>query len=253
MECKGLTPDKNRLYMKEYELSYQDLDIKLSEVYDFMGYHDAVPDEATQRETEAIATEVSAWLRPRFGFVVRYGMLDAKRNTLAVTPTPQTATPTPCFTLHHIIARQLQGSEAYALFVATAGMEFENFQRRLTDEGDMVRVFIANALGSVIAERCADKMEDALQTSIDKLGWHRTARFSPGYCGWHVAEQQILFSLLDTGQQRPCGIQLTDSSLMVPIKSVSGIIGVGHSVAHNDYTCGLCDFQKCYKKRKRVG
>ena len=112
--------------------------------------------------------------------------------------------------------------------------------------GDMVRVFIADALGSVIAEKCADRMEQHLQTEIDKLQWHHTNRFSPGYCGWHVSQQQLLFPLFNG---HTCGVRLTDSSLMVPIKSVSGIIGLGSTVRHLDYTCGLCDFKQCYKRK----
>ena len=45
-----------------------------------------------------------------------------------------------------------------------------------------------------------------------------------------------------------CGVRLTDSSLMVPIKSVSGIIGIGEKVRKLDYTCGLCDSKKCFKR-----
>ncbi len=112
----------------------------------------------------------------------------------------------------------------------------------------MVRVFVADALGTVIAERCADQMEKDLQLSIDKLGWHHTNRFSPGYCGWHVSQQQLLFPLF---KGQTCGVRLNDSSLMVPIKSVSGIIGLGTAVRHLDYTCGLCDYQQCYRRRRR--
>ena len=100
----------------------------------------------------------------------------------------------------------------------------------------------------MIAEKCADQMELALQENIDKLGWKHTNRFSPGYCGWHVAQQQMLFPLFDS---HTCGVQLTDSSLMIPIKSVSGIMGVGREVRKLDYTCGLCTFEKCYKRKKR--
>ena len=148
-----------------------------------------------------------------------------------------------------IIERQLHGSEAYALFVCTAGVEFEQYQQQLKAEGDMVRVFIADALGSVMAEKCADRMEESLQASIDKLGWHHTNRFSPGYCGWHVSGQQQLFPLFEGNT---CGVRLTDSSLMVPIKSVSGIIGVGEKVRKMDYTCGLCDFKQCYKRKRKA-
>ena len=120
--------------------------------------------------------------------------------------------------------------------------------RRLKEEGDMVRVFIADALGSVIAEKTADRMEEVLQESIDKLGWHHTNRFSPGYCGWHVSQQQLLFPMF---RGETCGVSLTENSLMVPIKSVSGIIGLGQTVKRLDYTCGLCDFKQCYKRKQR--
>jgi len=210
-------------------LTYADLQITPADIYEQMGYHDALPDRATQQETLYIINKVSSWLQPQFCFFVVRELPD--------------------FQMGRIIERQLRGSEAYALFICTAGVAFEEYQQQLMAAGDMVRVFIADALGSVIAEKCADQMEKALQDSIDKLGWKHTNRFSPGYCGWHVSEQQRLFPLFDG---HTCGVQLTDSSLMVPIKSVSGIIGLGANVRHLDYTCGLCDFQQCYKRKKKA-
>lgn len=216
--------------MTEKELTYDELGITLEHVYGQMGYGDAVPDEATAAETLAVIDEVQGWLRPRFCYFVTGEKMEGE------------------FALGRIIERQLKGSEAYAFFVCTAGVEFEAYQQRLKGQGDMVRVFIADALGSIIAERCADQMELHLQQSIDKLGWHHTNRFSPGYCGWHVGEQQLLFPLFEG---HTCGIILNDSSLMVPIKSVSGIIGLGKDVHRLDYTCGLCDFANCYKRNRR--
>ena len=212
--------------MTEKTLDYDALRITPADLYEQMGYHGVLPDEATQRETEAVVRDVRQWLRPRFCYFVKRQL--------------------PAFDMGNIILRQLRGSEAYAFFICTSGVAFQEFQQRLMDEGDMVRVFIADALGSVIAEKCADLMEQSLQESIDKLGWHHTNRFSPGYCGWHVSQQQQLFPLFEG---RTCGVRLTDSSLMLPIKSVSGIIGVGPDVRHLDYTCGLCNFEKCYKRK----
>ena len=214
--------------MTEKTLTYDALKIAPADVYEQMGYHGEQPDEATRRETAYIIKEVRAWLQPQFCYLVTRQLPD--------------------FDAGRIILHQLQGSEAYALFVCTSGTAFEDYQQQLNKEGDMVRVFIADALGSVIAEHTADLMEQHLQTSIDKLHWHHTNRFSPGYCGWHVSQQQLLFPLF---QGHTCGVHLTDSSLMVPIKSVSGIIGVGPTVRHLDYTCGLCNFEKCYKRHRR--
>ncbi|MCI5917442.1 MAG: methionine synthase, partial [Bacteroidales bacterium] len=44
---------------------------------------------------------------------------------------------------------------------------------------------------------------------------------------------------------------LTPSSLMVPIKSVSGVVGLGRDVRKLEYSCGLCNFKDCYKRRKK--
>ena len=212
--------------MTQKILTYDQLAITLEDVYEQMGYHSVLPDEATQRETSIVIEEIRQWLRPQFCY--------------------QVVKEQPAFDMGKIILRQLRGSTAYALFVCTSGTEYEVYQQRLKEQGDMVRVYIADALGSVIAEHCADQMEVTLQENIDKLGWRHTNRFSPGYCGWHVSQQQMLFPLFEG---HTCGVRLTDSSLMVPIKSVSGIIGLGPQVKHLDYTCGLCDFQQCYKRK----
>ena len=141
-----------------------------------------------------------------------------------------------------IIASQLRGSEAFAVFVATAGLEYEQWRHTLEDS---VKAYIADTLGTLIVERCADRMEEVLQDSIGKLQWKRTNRFSPGYCSWNVAQQQLLFGLFDGST---CGVTLNSSSLMYPIKSVSGIIGLGKNVQRKDYACHLCNYSHCFRR-----
>ena len=222
--------------------------ISPSDLYEQMGYGDTIPDQTVLNELTTIVEEVRTILRPRFSFVITDLKLQEEKGILG------TDSPSTVFYIGKIISRQLKGSEACALFVCTAGMEFENYQQQLKQENDMVRMFIADALGSVIAEKCADQMEITLQASIDKLGWKHTNRFSPGYCGWLVSEQQKLFPLISRLSPSFSHeiVSLTESSLMIPIKSVSGIIGLGKQVRHLDYTCGLCDLQQCYKRSKRV-
>lgn len=145
--------------MTEKKLAYDDLLITPADVFEQMGYRGALPDDATQQETRTVMEEVQQWLCPQFCYFVVQEL--------------------PSFEMGKIILRQLRGSEAYALFISTAGTEFENYQQQLMAAGDMVRVFIADALGSVIAEKTADRMEEHLQDSIDKLHWHHTNRFSP--------------------------------------------------------------------------
>lgn len=235
--------NKNKLLkMFEKQLTYDDLDIADKEIFIQMGYGENTPGEDILAEMNEMKATVRNILQPRFCFtVIEGGELNTEEKLLSVEGTT--------FSVGRIITSQLRGSVAYAFFVATSGTAFEALQRRLETEGDMLRVFIADSMGSVIAEKTADIMERWLQIYINAKGWKHTNRFSPGYCGWHVSQQQLLFPLLRT--KEPCGVHLTESSLMIPIKSVSGVIGLGPDVKKLEYTCGLCDYAKCYKRRKR--
>lgn len=54
--------------MLEKELSFADLPVPLSEIYEAMGYADAVPDEAVEKEVRGVLGRVEAVTSPRFCF-----------------------------------------------------------------------------------------------------------------------------------------------------------------------------------------
>ena len=240
--------------MTEKTLTYNDLNIDINDIYEQMGYQDVMPDSSVVYEVSVMLNDIKEWLQPKLVFDVVRGNIHAQDNTLTLYgKNTANLTEDSDFSLFHcgrIVNRQLRGSEAFCVFVCTAGEKFQRLMDRLTEKGDMVLLYTAHAIGSVIAERCADYMEGVLQKQIDKLSWHRTNRFSPGYCGWNVSEQRILFPLFNGNT---AGVSLTPSSLMIPIKSVSGIIGLGPDVRYLEYTCGLCDYKDCYKRRKPSG
>ena len=84
---------------------------------------------------------------------------------------------------------------------------------------------------------------------MGKLEFKISNSYSPGYCGWHVTQQKFLFSLLP---EQPCGVRLSESSLMSPIKSVSGVIAVGERIVKRKYGCELCGKADCYKNRNKL-
>lgn len=145
----------------------------------------------------------------------------------------------------NVITYLLKGSTRFSLFVATAGKEFQLYFDRLKKRDDMVETFIADTIGSLIAERAGDIMELLLEKEIgtDK----HTNRFSPGYCGWSLSNQKEIFNLMGGN---PCGITLSDVFLMNPIKSISGIIGIGEKVNEKVYGCKFCELESCYKRKK---
>ena len=154
------------------------------------------------------------------------------------------------FHLERMVWSALRKSTEIALFVATCGQEVELLSKQLMREGYALESLIVDLIGSEIAEYVADTVHKKIESDASSAGLKITNRYSPGYCNWPVSDQQQLFSLLG---QNTCNIRLTASSLMVPIKSVSGMVGIGEQVHFRGYTCSNCDAEHClYRDKKPV-
>lgn len=147
-----------------------------------------------------------------------------------------------------IIQKMLSHSEQYAFFLATAGPGPELLARSLMNQGNYLEGYIVDLAASVIVDLAADQVQEQLKEHADVAGLQITNRYSPGYCSWKVEEQQMLFSLFP---RNCCKISLSASSLMDPIKSISGIIGVGASVKYRDYSCEICSMPDCNFRKTR--
>jgi cobalamin-dependent methionine synthase I len=149
------------------------------------------------------------------------------------------------FDVKKVVYNMLKRSSKVAVFVCTAGEEIHNLSRQYMNEGDLLKGYVYDLFGSLVVECGMDLIQASLQMQMSSETLKITNRYSPGYCGWDVAQQKKLFSLFS---QQFNFVQLSDSCLMKPIKSVSGIIGIGHDVRYNDYTCNICDLKNCLYK-----
>ncbi len=150
------------------------------------------------------------------------------------------------FNLGPIIYRDLKNVKDIIIFVCTIGKEIEDYVTTLVSAGDTISAFILDRIASELVELTADMLEVKIQNDLNEINFNLTNRYSPGYCGWSVSEQQKLFSLLP---ESFCGIHLTESSLMLPIKSVSGIYGADLNLIKKDYHCEICDDEFCYRRK----
>jgi cobalamin-dependent methionine synthase I len=151
------------------------------------------------------------------------------------------------FELGRIVAKELRNSESLALFVCTAGKEISELAQDLLLGDDPVLGYVYNVLGSLIVEAVADKVHQEVRKMAAMSDQLITNRYSPGYCQWSVGDQHQLFSFFP---DKCCGISLTDSALMQPIKSVSGFIGIGKRVKFRKYTCDLCSLTDCFYRNR---
>ena len=183
--------------MIEQQLTLSDLPVSSSEIYEMMGYgNQTVPEPEIEAETQKLLKQISAIARPSFLFFSINGQLDTMKETLTVEHIT--------FHLGKIITRQLRKSESFVFFVATAGYDFERFQQTLRQENDPLKNYIADTIGSVIAEKTADCMELALEKYIASQEWKHTKRF-------RAASSFLLISIPSSLCYPPLGFQPDDS------------------------------------------
>ena len=125
-------------------------------------------------------------------------------------------------------------------YVATCGPELEKWSKAF--EG-ILEKFWADAI-----------KETAVRSTIRYLQEHLTERFRPGAMSrmnpgslpdWPLSEQKPLFSLLGENPAK-IGVQLMDSFLMTPVKSVSGM---WFPTEEKFESCQLCQREKCPGRR----
>jgi hypothetical protein len=222
--------------MQHEILNFSTLPLTANKVYAEMGYGQQQPEEPVVMLTESLLEEIQAFTIPAYAFKLYSGGIEG--DTIHFDEGV-------CLQTGAIISSLLKGSECFALFAATAGESFQRYMDELKKEDDLLKSYVADAIGSCIAEETGDYMESRLESEIGEL--RHTHRFSPGYCGWHLSGQKELFRLLGGN---PCGINLSDVCLMKPIKSISGIIGIGRNVEEKIYGCRYCEMETCYRRKK---
>ncbi len=149
------------------------------------------------------------------------------------------------------LARTLRAADRLCCFVATIGSQLEIEVQRCMADNHFADAYILDTLGSMSVEALVDRFHTAGESQFRSRGRGVTLRFSPGYCDWHLTDQISLFSLFKKAS--PAGVRLTETCLMSPQKSISGVFGilpldVGQSVA-NYNPCKACGQPRCRARR----
>ena len=118
----------------------------------------------------------------------------------------------------------------------------------LAENGLVLQATVLDAIGSDAAEQMAVFVEERIRNIASSLGLSISRRFSPGYCDWDVDQQEMIFRALNGNS---AGVRLTEEYLMLPRKSMSGIIGIGSSRSNIDNynPCKSCLASDCPGRR----
>ncbi len=149
---------------------------------------------------------------------------------------------------HGAIGEFLSAADYIAVFIATAGPRIEALASDLLRRGEDLAAMVVNAVGAERAEAAESAAMRELQAICEPVGYAPTLPYSPGYCGMKLTEQRTLFSLFSGVD---VGVTLTDSCLMQPVKSISGLIGLGpaEDVISHGSPCDRCELYQCAMRR----
>jgi len=145
-----------------------------------------------------------------------------------------------------VIAKLLGQCNKVAVFMATIGDRLEEMVLHLAKEGLVLQSAVLDAIGSVAVDNLAELVEEKIREIAHSQGLTISRRFSPGYCDWAIRQQKEVFRIVDG---RSAGIRLTGGFLMIPRKSISGIIGIGPSDMTVYNPCKTCKKSDCLGRR----
>ena len=135
-----------------------------------------------------------------------------------------------------ILRKNLDGANKVFPYIITVGPELE---RAASAQGDLLKQYYLEEMANMALESAAGWLGGQIEARYGVTG---LANMSPGSLeDWPITEQTKLFSIFgDT--EGAIGVRLTDSMLMLPRKSISGILFPSEE---GFVACQLCERERC--------
>ena len=203
----------------------------------YLGYRGMQPDEAIEALIEECIAEVKEAAVPKSvyeRFPLDFNDGDAFRIA----------------SLHlrsKSLQRNLAGCSEVFLFAATLGIAVDTLIKRAALM-DSAKGAVMQAAAATVIEAYCDGENEKLRQEAALEGLYLRPRFSPGYGDLSLSCQRGLLNLLKA--QKNIGLTVTDSGLMVPIKSVTAIIGISSiPTSCHHQGCEECTKTDCMFRR----
>lgn len=135
-----------------------------------------------------------------------------------------------------VLRVNLEGIHRVFPFVATCGVELGQWAQ---SKGDMLQRYWSEEICHMALDFAVKSLKEQLDRVFSLDG---QSLMCPGSLDdWPLTQQSLLFGLMGPVTET-IGVVLTESSLMVPVKSLSGIIFGSEKTF---YSCQLCPRDKC--------
>lgn len=190
-------------------------------VYSYLGYRHIERSEEIDKQIDVCLKEVEELAQFNYIYVEFDYLLDFLKE-------------------HKAYKKLLENTTSYYLVLMTLGKRIDD-KCKYYSIVDMTKMVIFDAVSSAYLEFKSDEYEEL------NFKKPRTYRFCPGYQGTETKDIREMFKYLD---YKKIGVDILESNLMVPMKTMAGIIGLGKT---NKKECGACTLAgECeYRKEGR--
>lgn len=139
-----------------------------------------------------------------------------------------------------LLREKLEGANKVFPYIVTVGPELE---RAAGGQGDLLKQYYLEEMANYALDAAAGWLERRVE---ERFGVRGLSNMSPGSLeDWPITEQAKLFSIFgDT--EKLVGVRLTESMLMLPRKSISGILFPNEE---GFVACQLCERERCPGRR----
>jgi len=139
-----------------------------------------------------------------------------------------------------VLRANLERAEKFFPYVLTVGGGLEE---RAARAGDLLRQYYLETIADLSLMSAGVYLERHLCT---RFGFEKLSSMNPGSLeDWPITEQKPLFALLGD-PEAAIGVRLNKSLLMLPRKSVSGVL---FPTEESFYSCQLCARERCQGRR----
>ena len=142
-----------------------------------------------------------------------------------------------------ILPAVLGKAASVLLFAMTIGGEIDRRVKEYSEEGDTLAGFILDSAGSAIMVKAANIMLSEVEAGYKAKELGLTFPMGPGHSYWKGLDD--VRTMIDFLQAERIGIQLTNSNLMLPKKSICMLVGIGKDLPDfkGKSHCDFCHLQ----------
>jgi len=137
------------------------------------------------------------------------------------------------------VVELLAAAEELVMAVASIGPDLDRVTRDWSADGRQLEAFVLGEIGNLAIGKLGDGIPQSVSEWAAERGFETSGALSPGQDGVDLSEQRIVIEL--AGAQR-IGVELTSGCMLVPIKSMSMLIGLGQGLPTwtHAQACDLC-------------